>query len=220
MLPEDWEPLYREILEDLGYDRSSDESSARMLKAVMVNSDLILDDDVKMQKKATVFGCSDGLEGDILAAAPRGTLIASGSSVGRLERIGVTPDIVVTDLDGDIGPQIDASKRGAVTFIHAHGDNPHLIQRYAQEFLGPVVLTTQSRPDNLVSNYGGFTDGDRAVCIARHFGAEDILLLGFDFETPSKKDGSDPRAKAKKLRWAKRIIFDCNGPGVSIEMPR
>ena len=219
MLPEDWEPLYKEILEDFGYDRSSDESSARMLKAVMMNSDLIPDEDIVMQKEATVFGYSDGLENDIRTTAPRGTLIASGSSVGRLEKMGITPDIVVTDLDGEIGPQIAASKKGAVTFIHAHGDNSHLIQRYAQEFLGPVVLTTQSRPDNIVSNYGGFTDGDRAVCIARHFGAADILLLGFDFDVPSKKEGSDARVKAMKLRWAKKIIFDRNEPGVSVKMP-
>ncbi|MCL2510185.1 MAG: DUF115 domain-containing protein [Methanomassiliicoccaceae archaeon] len=219
MLPEDWEPLYREILEDFGYDRASDESSARMLKAVMMNSDLISDDDIVVKAKATVFGCSDRLELDIETDPPQGTLIASGSCVCRLRDLGIVPDIVVTDLDGEIGSQIEASKNGAVTFIHAHGDNSSLIQKYAQEFLGPVVLTTQSRPDNIVSDYGGFTDGDRAVCIARHFGAKDILLLGFDFERPSEKDGSDPKIKARKLRWAKKIIYDHNDKGVSIRCP-
>ncbi|MCL2032525.1 MAG: DUF115 domain-containing protein [Methanomassiliicoccaceae archaeon] len=220
MLPEDWEPIYNEILEDFGYDPLTDESSARMLKALMLNSYLISDDDVVMQRKATVFGNSDDLKKDIASAAPRGTLIASGSSVAVLREMSVAPDIVVTDLDGEIGPQIEASKKGAVTFIHAHGDNTHLIQRYAQDFLGPVVLTTQSRPDNVVSNYGGFTDGDRAVCIARHFGAKEILLLGFDFSTPSSKEGSDRMIKAKKLWWAKKIIFDHNEPDVSVETPR
>ncbi|MDR2698716.1 MAG: DUF115 domain-containing protein [Candidatus Methanoplasma sp.] len=220
MSPEDWKPIYEKILEEFGYDRSSDENSARLLKAVMVNADLISDDDVVMRRDATVFGCGGGLEDDMKKVSPRGTLIASGASAGALERMGITPHIVVTDLDGEIGPQIDASRRGAVTFIHAHGDNSHLIQRYAKEFTGPVILTTQSRPDNLVSNYGGFTDGDRAVCIARHFGAEDILLLGFDFSTPSIKEGSDPKIKAMKLRWAEKIIFGCGRPGTSVEMPR
>jgi len=219
MLPEDWDPIYREILEDFGYDRVSDESSARMLKAVMMNSDLISDDDIVMQDAATIFGGSDELERDIGSVPPRGTLIASGSSVGRLIDIGIVPDIVVTDLDGEIWPQIEASKMGAVTFIHAHGDNSDLIQKFAQEFIGPVVLTTQSRPDNIVSNYGGFTDGDRAVCIARHFGAKDILLLGFDFDSPSKKETSDPKVKAMKLWWAKKIIFDHNDKGTSIRRP-
>jgi len=216
MSPEEWELIYREIIEDFDYDRASDEYSARMLKAVMMNSNLISDDEVIMQRKATVLGCSDGLEKDVELITPQGTLIATGSAVGRLKEIGVVPDIVVTDLDGDIEPQIKASKAGAVTFIHAHGDNFEQIQKHAHEFSGPVVLTTQSRPDDIVSNYGGFTDGDRAVCIARHFGAKDIVLLGFDFDNPSKKEGSDPKIKARKLQWAKKIIFEYNEPGISI----
>ena len=219
MLPDEWEPIYKEILEEFGYDRRSDESSARLLKAVMMNSDLISDDDISMCKKATVFGNSDELEIDIGTAAPRGTLIASGSAVGRLKDIDILPDIVVTDLDGDIIPQIEASRAGAVTFIHAHGDNSELIQKYAHGFIGPVILTTQSYPDNIISNYGGFTDGDRAVCIARHFGAKDILLLGFNFDDPSEKNVTERKTKLKKLRWAKKIIFDYNEKGVSITSP-
>lgn len=219
MLPEEWEPIYRKILEEFKYDRASDESSARMLKAIMMNSDLISDEEVLMQRKATVFGCSDDLEKDVSTVLPQGTLIASGSSLSRLKEMDIVPDIVVTDLDGEIIPQIEASKAGVVTFIHAHGDNSELIQRYASKFLGPVILTTQSRPDDILSNYGGFTDGDRAVCIARHFGAKDILLSGFDFNKPSNKDGSDPKIKTMKLLWAKMIIFDHNEPGISIRCP-
>jgi len=219
MSPEEWELIYGEILEDFEYDRASDESSARMLKAIMMNSDLRSDDEIIMQRTATVFGCSDGLEKDVSSVLPQGTLIATGSAVGRLKEIGIAPDVVVTDLDGEIWPQIEASRSGAVTFIHAHGDNSELIQKYAHEFSGPVILTTQSRPDDIVSNYGGFTDGDRAVCIARHFGAKDILLFGFDFDKPSIKEGSDPKIKKMKLQWAKNIIFDHNGPGILIKCP-
>ena len=32
-----------------------------------------------------------------------------------------------------------------------------------------------------LQNYGGFTDGDRAVFIADHFKAKKIFLIGFDF---------------------------------------
>jgi len=219
MLPDEWEPLYEEILEDFGFDKASDENSARLLKVVMMNSDLITDDDVVIQKRVTVFGASDDLETDILTIKPRGTLMASGSAVGRLRDIDIMPHIVVTDLDGDILPQIEASKAGAVTFILAHGDNSDLVQKYAPEFIGPVILTTHSHPDNILSNYGGFTDGDRAVCIARYFGATDILLLGFNFDKPSEKDGRDPRIKAQKLFWAKKIIYEYNEPGISITCP-
>jgi len=93
-----------------------------------------------------------------------------------------------------------------VTMIHAHGDNADAIMKYAKSFTGKVVLTTQSKPDNLLRNYGGFTDGDRAYCMAKHFGVDDIELIGFDFQHPSYKDGSDLTVKAKKLKWAERII--------------
>ena len=215
----EWAPLYQKIIEEFGYDESSDENSARLLKALMMNSNLVTEDEIHIQKTVTIFGNSGSLKKDISQMKPRGTLIASGSSVEKLMEMNILPDIVVTDLDGEIRQQIEASKKGALTFIHAHGDNTQLIQRYAQEFTGPVVLTTQSRPDNLISNYGGFTDGDRAVCIARHFGAKEILLLGFDFNEPSSKDGSDSIIKSKKLRWAEKIIFDHNEPGVKIIMP-
>ena len=200
-----WEDIYEEILRDMGYDRSSDESSARLLKTLTQMSDLIDDDDVYdlMRGTVTIIGPAEpdlsGLDGK--------TVIAAGSATEAVMKA-LVPDIVVTDLDGDIQSQIEASDRGAITFIHAHGDNSDLIMRYAKEFRGPIVLTTQATPDNVIRNYGGFTDGDRAVCIARHFGASEIELRGFDFEVPTVKDGSDPETKKRKLAWAKRIIMD------------
>lgn len=74
---------------------------------------------------------------------------------------GFAPHILVTDLDGDIEPQIRASADGAVTLILAHGDNTDLVRTYAPMFKGKVVLTTQNRPRGNVLCFGGFTDGDR-----------------------------------------------------------
>lgn len=204
----EWEPIYREILADMGYDRSSDEACVRILKAVTLGSDLVDDDEAAsfFGETATVFGDAPCLESDIASLPPEGTLVASGSSVRRLLALGIRPDVVVTDLDGDIDSQLSASSDGALAFIHAHGDNQELVRGYAGRFRGPVVLTTQSAPENTVSDYGGFTDGDRAVCICQHFGAKRILLEGFDFEHPNPKDGSDPEAKRRKLAWARRIL--------------
>ena len=206
MRNEDWEPIYSEILEDMGYDRASDETSARVLKALMLNADLITEDELGIKETVSVFGAADRLMDDIAKEEPEGTLISAGSATSTLMSMGLVPDIVVTDLDGDIEPQIAASGMGAITLIHAHGDNTDLIMRYAKEFTGKVMLTTQSKPDLVLCNFGGFTDGDRAVCLARHMGAKRIVLYGFDFEKPSFKDGSIPEVKMKKLRWAKRII--------------
>jgi len=205
----EWESTYLSILSDMGFDRDSDENSARMLKAVTLNSDLVLDDmfyDI-IGDTVTVIGNGKNLESDIEKRGIEGTIISSGSAVERVTRLGIMPDIIVTDMDGEILSQIDANGKGAITVLHAHGDNADKIQRYAPEFKGRVVLTTQSTPDNILSNYGGFTDGDRAACLAKHFGAKNIRLTGFDFEDPFPKEGTDPEIKRKKLVWAKKIIF-------------
>ena len=204
----DWESVYSEILEDMGYDRVSDENSAKLLRTLMLNADLITEDEVQIKDTVSIFGAADCLLSDIDRKRPEGTLISAGSATSVVMSAGIVPDIVVTDLDGEIEPQIEASRRGAVTLMHAHGDNADLIMRYAKEFTGKVILTTQSKPDYVLCNFGGFTDGDRAVCFARHMGAKRILLYGFDFDNPSSKADSDRAVKLKKLQWAKRIIGD------------
>ena len=80
------------------------------------------------------------------------------------------------------------------------------MRTYAGLFRGPVILTTQSTPENTVFDFGGFTDGDRAVCIAQEFGVRRVLLEGFDYDDPMPKEGSDPAVKLRKLAWAKRIV--------------
>jgi hypothetical protein len=205
-----WEPIYEEILEDMGYDRTEDENSVRVLKAVTLNSDLRSGDEIaeSMFDIVTVVGNAPCLEKDLAEKGVAGTILCSGSAVRRLTAQGIEPDMIFTDLDGDIDAQIEASAKGAATFIHAHGDNAELITRYAGQFKGPVVLTTQSVPEYTVFNYGGFTDGDRAVCFANHFGVREIMLVGFDYDNPMPKEGSDPSVKLKKLGWAKKIIVD------------
>ena len=214
----EWEPVYAEILADMGYSRFDDENCVRVLMASTLGCDLISGEDAGklIGKTCTVFGNSPSLEKDLERIGTEGTLIASGSSVGRLSAAGIRPDIVVTDMDGDIEPQLLASSGGAVTFLHAHGDNQELAAKYAGMFRGPVVLTTQSAPGLITYNYGGFTDGDRAVCLARHFGCRRILLPGFDYTDPMPKEGSDPALKARKLRWARKIIEDMNPPDVEL----
>lgn len=211
MLYPEWEPFYLDILEDMGYSMASDESSARLLKAVMARSDLIGDDELRMRipKKVIITG---GSPFDVLSVPEDAAIIATGSSIPAFLSAGRVPEIIVTDLDGDVESQKKASRMGSVTVMHAHGDNADAIMHHAADFKGKVLLTTQSRPDNVICNFGGFTDGDRAVCMARHLGAEEISLKGFDLDNPSAKDGIDIEAKRKKLGWAKKIIaHESNG---------
>ena len=89
---------------------------------------------------------------------------------------------------------------GSIIVVHAHGDNIDSIVKKVPR-LKRVIGTTQSRPLNNVYNFGGFTDGDRCVFLAKHLGAAEIKLVGFDYE-----DQSVTPRKRKKLSWAKRLI--------------
>ena len=77
----EWEPIYQEILEDMGYDRADDEACVRILKAVTLNSDLITDDEAseRFSGTATVFGDAPCLESDISRLPPEGTLVSSAA---------------------------------------------------------------------------------------------------------------------------------------------
>lgn len=197
----DWIPVYRELVSDMGYDERADADSGVLLSKVLAKSDIAGDDEI-----AARFGGAAVVVGGAFLKVPEnipdGTLVSAGSATGALVSAGIIPDIIVTDLDGDVESQIEASAKGALTFIHAHGDNTEAVGEYAPLFPGKVAPTVQGNPHGILRNYGGFTDGDRAVCICEHFGASSVSLLGFDFDNPVPNTA----VKAKKLAWARRII--------------
>ncbi len=99
--------------------------------------------------------------------------------------------------------------------ILGHGDNGPAVRRWAPQFAGRTVATTQSRPSGGLFDFGGFTDGDRAVYLADHFGAKEIRLSGWDFEHPSAKD-EDPRRKRRKLDWAYILLQNLDRPELEL----
>lgn len=221
MLYEDWEPIYLDIIKEFGYSVAEDEASARCL-AKCVRTASLCDDRClasRIQAEATVCGDSAALARHLERTGAQGTVIAADGATKALMESGIVPGIVVTDLDGDIGALLEASAEGAVTLIHAHGDNLPAILEHAPLFTGLVVPTTQSRPFGPVRNFGGFTDGDRGVMLARHFQARRVHLLGFDFMVPRPKPGRDIGIKLRKLEWARHLIFDLNPPGVCLSIP-
>lgn len=121
----EWENVYNSILMDMGYSQLDDDKSVDILKNIMRNSSLVSNNYIKsiFGNVATIFGNALCLEEDLKRYQPEGTLIASGSSVKRVMNAGIMPDIVVTDLDGDIESQIEANSKGAIVLIHAHGNN-------------------------------------------------------------------------------------------------
>ena len=102
--------------------------------------------------------------------------------------------------------EIKAIENGALAFIHAHGDNMAMIGQVVPGLTMPFVPTIQCKPFGNVYNFGGFTDGDRAVLIASHFGVRNIRTIGWDLDHPYPKEGRDPGMKLRKLRWARDIL--------------
>ncbi len=202
---EDWEPFYLEILKDFGYSRAEDERSARVLDECLGGERTELNTLSKLlsNKQVRVAGNAQSLVEEL--QSKEGVLICADEATSIALGKGIIPDVLVTDLDGRVRDQVLANKKGAIAVIHAHGDNVAAVKRWAPQFEGSVVGTTQSRPFGRIYNFGGFTDGDRAVFLAHHFQASKISLLGFDFEHPSPKD-ENPATKLRKLGWARKLI--------------
>lgn len=207
---EEWEPIYERIVEEFGFSRQADEEAARLLDGLLEKKELYPLELLRrrISDGVTVYGNAPRLEEELLSADLSGMVIAADGATSALMRVvGRVPDIIVTDLDGDVADQLAASAQGAIVVVHAHGDNMEALKRYVPRFSGPVMGTTQARPFGHLHNFGGFTDGDRAVLMARHLGAS-VRLIGFDFEEPRPKEGRDSEAKKRKLSWARRLICE------------
>jgi len=196
-----WEPFYEEILKNFGFSREKDEAVALELDKLL-GGNRVPDSSLRKiirGKEVTVAGNGPNVAEEIGEA--RGVLLTADEATSVALGKGLLPAILVTDLDGNVTDQLKANAEGAIAVIHGHGDNGPAVRQWAPRFSGATVATTQSRPFGGLRNFGGFTDGDRAVFLADQFGAERIHLVGFDFEHPNAKD-LDRRTKQRKLDWA------------------
>jgi hypothetical protein len=152
-------------------------------------------------QRVVVFGNAPTLDRELddLQLTDAVFLAADGATAVLLRR-GILPDIIVTDLDGSFPDILKANREGSIAVVHAHGDNLDALSRYVPQLDG-VIGTAQCRPPEGLYNFGGFTDGDRCVFLAKELGAASIKLVGFDYED----DSVTPR-KRRKLAWAKRLI--------------
>lgn len=210
-----WLAEYARICKELNISPKEDMHAARLLQSLLKGrkrpgalSRLI------KGRPVIIFGAGPSLEKKIKALLPRlreknrPTLICADGTVSALLQEGITPHIVVTDLDGNPHDIVCAS-RTAVMIVHAHGDNIPLLKRLVPK-LANVIGTTQARPIRGIRNFFGFTDGDRCVSLAVQFGAKSVTLVGMDFgKTQGRysKGRQKPAGarKLKKLAIAKRL---------------
>jgi len=220
MKPEVWNPLYKRICQDFGFDPAEDLKSATSLSGLLASRSSKSLEHIRKDFPESVLVCggSDRLSEEISSIDIRWFVVAADSATTVLLESGVRPDMIVTDLDGVVEDQMEVNGQGVPVFLHAHGDNQKAFARHAKLFGGPVVGTCQCDPPEHIFNFGGFTDGDRAACISAELGAKTVHLVGFDFENPSEKRGKNRDVKKRKLTWARQIIDELAKEGVNVIM--
>ena len=222
----EWEGWYKEILETLGFLRDDDEKTAELLDKILDEKGCLTIEqffDEMMEKKDTskfiVVGAGPSIKKHIKYVKENYDLndylivSADGATTAMLED-NLVPDIVATDLDGKMEDLLAANSLGSYFVIHAHGNNEELIDNWTTKF-DKILGTTQSVPIGHLYNFGGFTDGDRAMFFAIALGCEEMVLAGMDFGTTVTKysrpniegaTGPADEIKTKKLIFAERLL--------------
>ena len=195
-----WEITYRKLCEELNINCSRDIDSENLLSSFNSNGEVIVSKLMRFRNRNFTIVGPYGNKID----KPNGNVVIVADSA--IDRIGITPHVIVTDLDGNMERIIHFCKSGSIPLIHAHGDNINLIKKYVPKFGGIFIATTQVPGERPLMNLEGFTDGDRSVKLANLLEAKSIQLNGFNFIDPVYKKGST--IKAEKLKFAQEIILD------------
>jgi hypothetical protein len=197
----DWEPVYELILDDFGYPREGDERARDVMAAYARPFDAGRLDCTG--RTVAVVGAAPSLSDEVDAVADADVVFAASTAADAVREAGYEVDLMVTDLDKNPETALRRTRAGRPVAAHAHGDNVPAIREWLPRFDADHVLaTTQAEPVDGVVNHGGFTDGDRAAFLADAFGAAELRFVGWDFDDPSVG-----AAKARKLRWAERLLF-------------
>ena len=218
----EWSIYYEEILEDFGFSREDDEKSAQLLDEILSEEGCLTLDDlskiVGFSDKFIVFGAGPSLKEHIQKVKEtydlkEYVLVAADGATTAMVEERVAPDIIVTDLDGNLDDILLANLRGANVVIHAHGDNSDKIVQLTP-FFTSILGTTQAQPIGNLYNFGGFTDGDRAMFLAVALGASEMILAGMDFGSIVTKysrpnliteTAKADEIKVKKLGYAEKF---------------
>ena len=218
----EWNIWYKEILDDFGFSREDDEKCAQLLDEILSEEGCLTLEDlskiVGFSDKFIVFGAGPSLKGHIKDLKENYdlkdyVLVSADGATTALVEERIAPDIVVTDLDGNLDDILLANIKGANIVVHAHGDNSDKIVQITPYFTN-VLGTAQSQPVGNIYNFGGFTDGDRAIFLCVALNASEIILAGMDFgeivtkySRPNLPDivGPADEVKRKKLQYAEKL---------------
>jgi len=196
-----WWSFQEEISEQFGFSKYREEVAADLVSNTKQKISLIR----KLIEGNNLILVGAGLKKDI-EIPNRNIIVADGALRACLEQ-GITPSIVVTDLDGYIPDILWASEKGSEIVLHAHGDNIARVFQYISE-IGPNCITT-TYPSVSSSCWGGFTDGDRALMMSLSLNCNTVKMVGFDYRIIGDYSGDYSPRKLEKLYWAKKIVEAC-----------
>jgi len=204
------------IVERLGLDPEADLEASKVLDDILPEPDIAELKKLIYGKDCVVLGAGPSLEDDLKKLENKGwmnkSFISANGATSALLKYR-TPDIVVTDLDGNVGDQLKAWKDGSWLVLHAHGDNLDKIRKVAPQIDVRVIGTNQVEPFGKLFNFGGFTDGDRAAFMVHELGASRIYLVGMDLGSEIGKYSGDKNLNKKivKLSICKELLAWLSG---------
>jgi len=206
-----WETKFKEIRKEFGYTEKDDLISAKKLSSLLKRKSSKKEfQKIIHGKTVFIIGAGPSLTKSLryIKKSKNVTKIVADGAVRALLEKNIKPDILVTDLDGDLESIKKIGKTKIPIIVHAHGDNFDKLE-IVKEFSN-VIGTTQTKKIGKLENFGGFTDGDRCVFLAEYFNAKKIVLIGMDFGQKigkySKHKIVNRKVKIKKLKFGKRII--------------
>lgn len=221
----DW---YDKIIKDFEFDYEKDNEAKDILSNIikMKSNDwdfvgvlLAFCNAVKKKKNIFIFGGGPSLEVTIKHIIDirgntlfnRSLNLAADGASRYLKMKQIPIDGIFTDLDGITKNEFDYP---SFMIVHAHGDNINNLLSFKEEIIkfNNLIGTTQVKPDDLILNPGGFTDGDRILFFLRSMLSppQRLYLIGMDFESIVGKY-SKPHfqgnivgssTKIKKLKYA------------------
>lgn len=215
-----------EVRQAFGWSQDDDLLSAEGLRNVLHNHAIwsaaarnqtlhSLQAVLRMAQKVVIIGAAVGAE-EVLQHSIKGTVfIAADGAVGALSSYDSLA-CVVSDFDGSSYLE-RAAAAGQTIVAHAHGDNQKRWEEATSrwgEFSTPPDLILSHQVNKVVEgmeNFGGFTDGDRALCFALSLGVtpENIALIGFKTGVVGRWSGSTiSELKLKKLEWMEQIVTE------------
>ncbi|RDE11026.1 MAG: 6-hydroxymethyl-7,8-dihydropterin pyrophosphokinase [Candidatus Thorarchaeota archaeon] len=218
----DWQPVYLDIVNRLNLDPAMDREATRLLTEILMEVEpnpLLRQLQEKIQGKTVVIcGAGPSLETHLQSVMSTRigssfVYVAADGAVSALLNLDCKCSVITTDLDGNLDDIEEATGGGAVTIVHAHGDNMDKVREVVPK-LGTVLGSTQVEPTERAFLWGGFTDGDRACHIVTDYSPDRIILAGMDFGglvgkwSKPMHETHFPASKRKriKLSIAKQLI--------------